>query len=99
MAAQLDKLLEAAGRKVTIQVITFDLGIHAAQDSNFILFEFDDGSPAVFVEGLTGNSYHERKTDIDRYREAIEYLRDSALSPRDSIEYIERIRSKVHETE
>ena len=46
MAAQLDKLLEAAGRKVTIQVITFDLGIHAAQDSNFILFEFDDGSPA-----------------------------------------------------
>ncbi len=41
---------------------------HAAQDSNFILLEFDDKdlSPVVFVEGLTGNQYIERSTDIAR---------------------------------
>jgi len=59
MAAQLDKVLEAEKRgKVTVQVVPFDVGAHAAQDSNFILFEFEENTnqaPAVFVEGLTGN--------------------------------------------
>jgi hypothetical protein len=44
MAAQLDKILqtEQAGR-VTVQVVPFDIGAHAAQDSNVILFEFGAG--------------------------------------------------------
>jgi len=89
MAAQLDKVLQAERRgKVTVQVVSFDFGAHAAQDSNFILFEFADNtnqSPVVSVEGLTGMQYLEKPADITRYREAIECLRDSALSPRDSI--------------
>lgn len=89
MAAQLDKVLQAERRgRVTVQVVAFDFGAHAAQDSNFILFEFAENtnqSPVVSVEGLTGMQYLEKPADITRYREAIEYLRDSALSPRDSI--------------
>jgi len=89
MAAQLDKVLQAERRgKVTVQVVSFDFGAHAAQDSNFILFEFADNtnqSPVVSLEGLTGMQYLEKPADITRYREAIECLRDSALSPRDSI--------------
>lgn len=88
MADQLTKVLEAErSGKVAVQIIPFDIGAHAAQDSNFILFEFDEEnlSPVVFVEGLTGNRYLEGPTDVARYREALEYLRDSALSPRDSI--------------
>jgi transcriptional regulator with XRE-family HTH domain len=92
MAAQLDKILqtEQAGR-VTVQVVPFDVGAHAAQDSNFILFEFGlstDLGPVVFVEGLTGNHYLEKPEQIERYREALEYLRDSALGPRDSIRLV-----------
>jgi hypothetical protein len=89
MAGQLDKVLQAERRgQVTVQVVSFDFGAHAAQDSNFILFEFAESanqSPVVSVEGLTGMQYLEKSADITRYREAIEYLRDSALSPRDSI--------------
>jgi transcriptional regulator with XRE-family HTH domain len=99
MAAQLDKVLKSARDMATIQVIPFSVGALAAQDSNFILFEFDEGSSTVFVEGLAGNNYHERKADVSRYRENIDSLRDSALSPKDSIEYIEKIRNKVHKTE
>lgn len=102
MIAQLDKVLNAIStNKATVQVIPFNVGVHASQDSNFILFELEEGSgpPVVFVEGLTGNQYHERKTDIIRYREAIELLRDSALSPRDSVEYIAKIKSQVQETQ
>lgn len=53
-----------------------------------MLLEFDQPQPlppVVFVESLTNQMYQERKADIDRYREAVEYLRDAALSPRDSV--------------
>jgi hypothetical protein len=88
MAAQLDKILEMEqDAKAAVQIIPFDIGAHAAQDSNFVLLDFDDPvlPPVVFVEGLINHQYHERKADLDRYREAVEYLRDSALSPRDSV--------------
>jgi hypothetical protein len=88
MAGQLEKALEAARHdKATIQVIPFEAGAHAAADGYFILLEFDDAnlSPVVFLEGLTGIHFLERKEEIARYREAVEYLRDAALSPRDSL--------------
>lgn len=96
MAAQLAKVLDAEKRgKVTVQVVPFETGAHVAQDSNFILFEFEEGPllpPVVFVEGLTGNQYLEKPADIARYREAIEYLRDTALTPRHSLGRIEDAR-------
>ena len=68
MAAQLDKILEAERRgRVTVQVVAFDFGAHAAQDSNFILFQFAENtnqSPVVSVEGLTGMQYLEKQADI-----------------------------------
>lgn len=87
MAAQLDNILQAARHeKVTVQVIPFDIGAHAAADGYFILLEFDGPNlkPVVFLEGLTGIHYLEREDEIARYRENVESLRDSALSPRDS---------------
>jgi Domain of unknown function (DUF5753)/Helix-turn-helix domain len=83
MATQQDKILKL-GRdgKATVQVIPFEIGAHAAQDSNFVLLELQDSRPVVPVEGLTTNLYHER--DSHRYRGAVEYLRDEALSSRDS---------------
>ena len=60
---------------MTVQVVPFEIGAHVAQDSNFILFEFEDSSslsPVVFIEGLTGNQYLEKPADIVRYREAID---------------------------
>jgi hypothetical protein len=91
ITAQLDKVLEAANYgKATVQVIPFEVGAHAAADGYFILLEFNEPSlsPVVFLESLTGIQYLERKTEIARYREAIEYLRDSALNPRDSLSLI-----------
>ena len=88
MVEQFEKILELMhDGKATVQVIPFDFGVRAGQDSNFVLLEFEEDSnlsPVVFVEALTGIQYLERRADIARYREAVEYLRDSALSPRDS---------------
>jgi transcriptional regulator with XRE-family HTH domain len=95
MVAQLDKVLETVHQdKVAVQIIPFDFGAHAAADSYFVLLEFDDPNlaPVVYLEGLTGNQYLERKVDVSRYREAVEYLRDSALSPKDSLQRIAEYR-------
>jgi transcriptional regulator with XRE-family HTH domain len=92
MAAQIKKILQAEREgKASIQIIPFDYGVLAVEDSNFVLLEFDDTtsiSPIVFVEGLTRNQYLENSTDVSRYKEAIDYLRDSAFNPRDSVEHI-----------
>lgn len=91
MAVQLRKVLEAVyiGR-VAVQIIPFDVGAHAAQDSNFILFEFDetDLPSVVFVESLAYNQYLDKPTDVFRYREALDYLRDSALTLDASVELL-----------
>jgi transcriptional regulator with XRE-family HTH domain len=94
MLAQIEKILDAERTgKATIQVIPFDSAAFAV-DSNFVLLEFDESniSSTVFVEGLAGNQYLERKADVARYREAIELLRDSALNTGDSRLRITEIR-------
>lgn len=96
MAAQFDKVLDAARQgKAAVQVIPFEVGEYAAVDAYFVLLNFDEESnlsPVVFIEGLTGNQYIERKADIARYREAIESLRDSALSLQDSLSLMQELR-------
>lgn len=93
---QLDKILRCAEEeKVIAQVVRFDVGGHGATDSNFDLLEFSRDSlqnPVVYVEGLFTNRYYERAEQIERYREALEYLRDVALSPRDSNSLIAKMR-------
>jgi transcriptional regulator with XRE-family HTH domain len=94
MAVQLAKILNLArGGKVTVQVIPFDAGACAAADSMFVLLEFDGPllPPVVFVEGLGGDHYYERDADITRYREAVEHLRDEALTPRESLQFIAEV--------
>lgn len=93
MYNQLGKILEAE-EKATIQIIPFDVGAYAAQDSNFVLIEFDESSlsPVVYVEGMTGSRYIDREADVDSYREAVEQLRNSALNPRDSMRRFSQLR-------
>jgi hypothetical protein len=56
----------------------------------FVFLEFSDQSlsPVVYVEGLGHNNYYERDADIAAYRDALENLRDAALSPRDSMRFL-----------
>jgi transcriptional regulator with XRE-family HTH domain len=103
MISQLDRVVEAQRLgKTAVHIIPFGKGSYVAQDSNFVLFEFEPESsllPVVFVEGLTGNQYHERKVDVDRYREAIDHLRDSALRPDESVLRIDEVRKAYASSE
>jgi transcriptional regulator with XRE-family HTH domain len=96
MTRQLQKVFKAArNSKVVVQVIPFSAGAYAAMDGYFVLLEFSNDSelwPVVFVEGLSENQYLERRDEIARYRETIDYLRARALDPRDSLTLIANAR-------
>ena len=88
MGSQIDKILKLTEEgKVTVQIVPFEVGAIATQDSNFVLLEFAEPglSSVVFVESLVSHQILEKQADVDRYKEAIERLRDSALTPRESI--------------
>jgi hypothetical protein len=100
MREQLSNILEAAASPiVTMQVVPFEAGAHPGLDNTFMLLEFGSSvqSPVVFVENLAGNFYLERDAEIQRYREALEHLRACALSPANSVKYIEEIRRGLEE--
>ena len=95
MAAQVAKLLElSAAGKVRVQVVPFSVGAYSVADISFTLLEFAEPMlpPVVFVESLVGSLYYERPVDVARYRESIEYIRDSALSPRESEQYLAELK-------
>jgi transcriptional regulator with XRE-family HTH domain len=96
MAAQLEKVLKAArSGQAIVQVIPFSAGAYTAMDGYFMLLEFHGDSelrPVVFIEGLSDNKYLERKDDIARYRETIDYLRARSLDQHNSIKLITNVR-------
>ena len=93
MGAQLDRLIELSGQpNVTVQVIPYSVGAHPAMDSTFNILEFTSSvSSVVYVEGLVGWIYVERRQDVERYQQVFEHLRIVALTPQESIELIARI--------
>ena len=95
MKAQLDKLLSLMREeRAAVQVIPYEVGAYGAIDSNFDYLEFGGTKlpDLVFVEGLVSHLYLERPDELERYREALESLRDEALNPRDSAKRIEETR-------
>lgn len=96
MAKQLDKLTELADMpNVTIQIIAYGAGAHAAMGSTFNILDFADPvRSVVYVEGLVGWIYLDRPQDIDRYLKVFDQLLAQALNPQDSIELIAEIGEK-----
>ena len=97
MRAQLDKILSFMRERAAVQVLPYEIGAYGAIDSNFDYLQFDGTMlpDLVFVESLVTHLYQDRPEEIGRYREALDYLRDEALNPRDSARKIEEIREKL----
>ena len=90
MRDQLKRLIAASSLpNITIQVLPYQAGAHAALDSTFIMLEFEAPvSGVVYVDGLVGQIYLQREQDVQRYREIFGQLRALSLSPEDSIDLI-----------
>jgi transcriptional regulator with XRE-family HTH domain len=84
MHAQLNRLLEVASlRQVTIQVVPFGRGGHAAAGGSFTILRFGepDVPDVVYIEQLTSALYLDKREDVDHYMEVMNALTTEALTP------------------
>src|SRR5262249_23554564 len=70
MRGQLNRLIEVADlRQVTIQVVPFSRGGHAAAGGSFTVLRFgdDDVPDVVYLEQLTSALYLDKREDVEHY--------------------------------
>lgn len=81
MADQLQRLARNDRDNVTIRVV--DLGglYHVGHAGAFILYEFDELPPVVYLEHYRSGTFLVDKDDVAAYQTAVEILRREAMSP------------------
>lgn len=96
MRAQLAHLIEMAQRpNVTIQVLPFNVGGHAAAGGPFSVLHFaeSDLSDIVYLEQLSTAQYLEKPDMVRGYLAVMERLRTEASTPEDSLRRLRAILS------
>lgn len=97
MRSQLRRLLEVTELPhVTLQVVPFRYGGHAAAGGSFTILRFGDPDlpDVVYIEQLTSALYLERRDDVDHYMEVMNRLNAEARTPTDTAGFLsEMIRS------
>lgn len=93
MAAQLDKLLKAAESPgIVLQVLPFSAGDHAGVEGPIEVFEPASGPPVGYTEFHNGGRIVENPEELTGLTIVMGMLRAVALSPRDSVMFMKRIR-------
>ena len=95
MRAQLRHLIDIGNRQrnVSLQVLPFAAGAHAASSGPFVIITFP-GAPdlaVVYLEGHTGGIYLDGEEEVARYTLAFEHLRATALPTAVTASLIEEI--------
>ncbi|MFC7307998.1 helix-turn-helix domain-containing protein [Streptomyces monticola] len=92
MARQLRHLVDLGGGlpQVRLQVLPYAAGAHIGLSGPFVIFSFPNIADldVVVLDHLTSSLYLERKEDLKAYTEAFNSLREHALSPEDTLEFI-----------
>jgi Domain of unknown function (DUF5753)/Helix-turn-helix domain len=94
MQAQLKRLIEVAKlRYVTVQVVPFGRGAHAAAGGAFTVLRFGepDVPDVVYIEQLTSALYLDKREDVDHYMEVMNNLSTDALTPAQSAGFLAEI--------
>ena len=80
---------------VTVQVLPFSAGAHAAAGSaSLAILSFPDAPSlgVVYLEALSGGVYLESQEDVARYIRAFALLRSAALSAAESARWLSGLR-------
>ncbi|MGW8351708.1 helix-turn-helix domain-containing protein [Streptomyces wedmorensis] len=89
---QLEYLLAATDRRnVIIQVLPHAAGLHALMNTNVMFLKATDGRTAAWVETSYAGEAVEETADVERLQIRYDLVRDVALSPTDSRNFIRRV--------
>jgi transcriptional regulator with XRE-family HTH domain len=94
MRGQIERLIEASKEpNVTIQVLPFRLGGHAAEAGAFTIMRFPelDLPDVVYTEQLTSALYLDKREDVERYTEVIERLSVESEPPERTTDMLHQI--------
>jgi transcriptional regulator with XRE-family HTH domain len=92
--AQLLHLIEMAQRpNITLQIVPFDVGAHAAAGGPFTILRFSepDLPDIVYLEHLTNALYLDKKRDIVEYLAIMDNLCIQAKSPTDTLSLLRKV--------
>jgi hypothetical protein len=92
MRAQLKHLIEMAQQhNVTIQIMPFTAGGHAAAGGSFSVLQFaeDELPDMVYLEQLTSAQYLDKQDVVSTYIEVLDRLRVEAATPLDSLKMLQ----------
>ncbi len=82
MRAQLNHLIDASRKpNITVQVLPFSVGAHAAMDGAFMILDFPEPADpnVVYIEYHSGTLYLEKTAEVQRYKLIFDHLRAAAL--------------------
>lgn len=91
MRGQFEHLIEMSKLpNVTIQIMPFRFGGHAAEGGAFSILRFpeQDLPDVVYVENLTGAMYLDKRDDVDTYLQAMERLCVDSATPERTVELL-----------
>ncbi|MEU7989929.1 helix-turn-helix domain-containing protein [Streptosporangium canum] len=98
MREQIDHILQALELpNVTVQIVPFSVGGHAAAGGPFSILRFSqpDLPDVVYMEQLTSAVYLDKRDDVDRYLEVMERLCIEAEPASRTREILTRIREEL----
>jgi transcriptional regulator with XRE-family HTH domain len=98
LRAQLDHLAEVASLpRVTVQVIPFSRGGHAAAGGSFTILRFAEQElpDIVYIEQLTSALYLDDREDVDHYLEIMNELSTQALPPDATAQFLTEITKEI----
>lgn len=98
MRAQLVRLIEAAREpNITLQVVPFRSGGHAAEAGAFTIMRFPevDLPDVVYLEHLTSALYLDKREDVEKYTEVMERLSVEGESPERTIDILSGMLEEV----
>ena len=84
LAAQIERLMDAVNEpNITLQVMPFRYGGHAAESGAFTIMRFPEADlpDIVYMEYLTGALYLDKPEEVERYAAVMERLSVAATSP------------------
>jgi hypothetical protein len=78
---------------VTLQVVPFARGGHAAASGSFSILRFEeqDLPDVVYIEQLTSAVYLDQRTDVEHYLEVVDQLSGEALTPAETMRFIQQV--------
>jgi transcriptional regulator with XRE-family HTH domain len=94
MKGQLQRLLEATELpNVTLQILPFDAGAHAAMVGSFSVLRFPDQElpDVVYLEHISGASYLNKPDEVDQYLHVMESICVRAAAPDQTVELLEKL--------